>query len=157
MPVIQHGTLVKKALPSNNAVAFCELAKATNSNTQAKAVVFADDDLIINEAALPDLKKLANHAKLIVIAITSPADGRGFSLAHIIRRDAAYKGELRAKGHIIPDQYAFAVECGFDSVEITSEQLLRQPILQWQKAFYDITLRYRPKGQGKRHTINDLT
>ena len=29
-----------------------------------------------------------------------------------------FKNEIRASGHILPDQYSFLIRCGFDSVEI---------------------------------------
>ena len=42
---------------------------------------------------------------LIEIAFPAFADGRGFSLARLIRR-AGFKGELRASGRLLADQYA---------------------------------------------------
>ena len=29
-----------------------------------------------------------------------------------------FKNEIRASGHILPDQYIFLIRCGFDTVEI---------------------------------------
>lgn len=51
------------------------------------------------------------------IGIHFPAfmDGRGFSLARLIREHYSYEGEIRAFGHIIPDQLFFLRRCGFDS------------------------------------------
>src|SRR5262249_3311049 len=54
-------------------------------------------------ALAPDLDHLA------VIAIEFPVfrDGRGFSYAHRLRTQMGYSGELRAFGHILPDQVLF--------------------------------------------------
>lgn len=42
-----------------------------------------------------------------------------------------YKGQLRARGHILADQYAMARRVGFDEVEISDELAERQPASQW--------------------------
>lgn len=79
------------------------------------------------------------------IAITFPAfsDGRGFSLARALRA-AGYAGRLRASGELIPDQFAFALECGFDEIEISDERLARQPVEQWLAARDAVTVSYQP-------------
>ena len=40
-------------------------------------------------------------------------------------------GRLRARGHVIADQYAMARRAGFDEVEIDAELAERQPEDQW--------------------------
>tara|TARA_R100000750_G_C2332893_1_gene90868 strand:- start:1036 stop:1236 length:201 start_codon:yes stop_codon:yes gene_type:complete len=42
-----------------------------------------------------------------------------------------YKGQLRARGHVIADQYAMARRAGFDEVEIDEALAQRQPQDQW--------------------------
>ena len=42
-----------------------------------------------------------------------------------------YNGRLRAKGHVIADQYAMARRAGFDEVEIDDDLAARQPEDQW--------------------------
>jgi len=68
---------------------------------------------------------------LIRIAFPSSADGRGFTQAARLRR-MGFTGRLRARGHIIADQYAMARRSGFDEVEISDELAARQPEDQWQ-------------------------
>jgi uncharacterized protein (DUF934 family) len=70
---------------------------------------------------------------LVAIAFPRFSDGRGFSLGRMLR-EQGYGGTLRASGWIIPDQFAFALHCGFDEVEIDDEQATRQPIEQWLRA-----------------------
>ena len=43
-----------------------------------------------------------------------------------------YKGRLRARGHVIADQYAMARRAGFDEIEIPEDLAARQPEDQWQ-------------------------
>lgn len=70
-------------------------------------------------------------APMIRIAFPSFADGRGFTLAALLRR-AGYQGRLRAHGHVLADQYAMARRSGFDEVEVTPDLAARQPAAQWQ-------------------------
>ncbi|MFT5632192.1 MAG: hypothetical protein ACI9HB_003381 [Gammaproteobacteria bacterium] len=69
--------------------------------------------------------------QMIRIDFPSSADGRGFTIARMLRL-AGYTGRLRARGHIIADQYAMARRTGFDEVEITQDLAARQPQEQWQ-------------------------
>jgi uncharacterized protein (DUF934 family) len=77
-----------------------------------------------------DAVRTVMQAPMIRIAFPSFADGRGFTLAAILRR-AGYQGRLRAYGHVIADQYAMARRSGFDEVEISEELADRQPEPQW--------------------------
>ncbi len=42
-----------------------------------------------------------------------------------------YDGRLRARGHVLADQYAMARRSGFDEVEISDDLAARQPEDQW--------------------------
>jgi uncharacterized protein (DUF934 family) len=82
----------------------------------------------------PDrLRPFLRRLDLIAIAFPRFSDGRGFSLGRMLR-EMGYAGTLRATGWIIPDQFGFALRCGFDEVEIDDEQAVRQPTDQWQAA-----------------------
>ncbi|MEO1026059.1 MAG: DUF934 domain-containing protein [Pseudomonadota bacterium] len=67
---------------------------------------------------------------MIRIDFPSFADGRGFTIARNLRR-MGFAGRLRAKGHVIADQYAMARRSGFDEVEIDDKLAARQPEDQW--------------------------
>lgn len=67
----------------------------------------------------------------IRITFASFADGRGFTLARLLRL-RGYTGRLRAAGHVIADQYAMARRAGFDEVEISPELAQRQDAAQWR-------------------------
>ena len=75
------------------------------------------------------LAQFAN-AKMIRIDFPTSADGRGFTLASLLR-GVGFQGRLRAKGHILADQYAMARRSGFDEVEIDDDLAARQPEAQW--------------------------
>ena len=67
---------------------------------------------------------------LIRVRFPEFADGRGFTIARVLRL-MGYSGRIRAGGHVIADQYAMARRAGFDEVEIDDEFAARQPEDQW--------------------------
>jgi len=78
----------------------------------------------------PDALAQFANAKMIRIDFPTSADGRGFTLASLLR-GVGFQGRLRAKGHILADQYAMARRSGFDEVEIDDDLAARQPEAQW--------------------------
>ena len=68
--------------------------------------------------------------RLPIIGINFPkfVDGRGYSIAHLLRRRYGYAGELRALGDVTRDQLFFLARCGFDSfalrADLNAEQAL---------------------------------
>lgn len=69
--------------------------------------------------------------EMIRVDFPSFADGRGFTIARRLRL-RGYTGRLRARGHVIADQYAMARRAGFDEVEIDEDLAARQPEDQWR-------------------------
>ena len=45
-------------------------------------------------------------------------DGRGYSIARLLRTRYGYRGELRAVGHITRDLLFYLESCGFDAFEL---------------------------------------
>ncbi|KZY06043.1 MULTISPECIES: DUF934 domain-containing protein [unclassified Sulfitobacter] len=78
----------------------------------------------------PEDVTLAPALRMIRVDFPSFADGRGFTIARALRL-RGYTGRLRARGHVIADQYAMARRAGFDEVEIDEELAARQPEDQW--------------------------
>ncbi|MGI0116251.1 DUF934 domain-containing protein [Zooshikella sp. RANM57] len=62
--------------------------------------------------------------QLAVIAINFPSftDGRGYSIARILRERLGYQGELRAVGDILHDQLFYLKRCGFDAFKLHAEK-----------------------------------
>lgn len=85
---------------------------------------------LASDAEPADLVGKLEHVTLIRVDFPSFADGRGFTIARDLRR-AGFTGRLRARGHVIADQYAMARRSGFDEVEISAALAARQPEPQW--------------------------
>jgi uncharacterized protein (DUF934 family) len=103
---------------------FVVITELAANDCSAVAVDLASD------AEPANLAGLLGQIDLIRIDFPSFADGRGFTIAAQLRR-MGFLGRLRARGHVIADQYAMARRSGFDEVEISDDLATRQPEPQW--------------------------
>lgn len=108
---------------------------------------------IPNALAFAQLRPLLPQLILVSIHFPSFADGRGFSLARRIRA-AKFAGVLRAHGPLIADQFAYALGCGFDEIELPDDSAGRQPWPVWQAALASISNSYQ-RGYGDGGNILD--
>ena len=65
-----------------------------------------------------DLAPLFNVVALIAIRFSTVNDGRGLSIAALLRTRLGFKGELRAIGNVHEDVLHYMRRCGFDSYEL---------------------------------------
>ena len=78
-------------------------------------------ELSSNSCSLSDKDEISKAA-MVQINFETFKDGRPFTFAKILRKKHNFKGELRAVGHVLPDQFVFLIRCGFDSVEIKEDE-----------------------------------
>ena len=69
-------------------------------------------------------------ASLSLIAVDFPkfTDGRGYSIAYLLRSRLAYRGELRAIGDVLPDQLYYMKRVGFDAFAVRADKDIRQAL-----------------------------
>ena len=103
-------------------------------------------DADLRELGLDTGEALAT-IEAIAILFPSFADGRGLTLGHRLRR-LGFQGHLRARGHLVPDQYPMALRCGFDAVELPAELAARMPEHQWQEAMGRVGHNYLDRLKG---------
>jgi len=80
----------------------------------------ARDDVGIWLAGDDEPGELADDIeRLPLIAVNFPkfADGRGYSIAVLLRSRYGYSGELRAIGDVLRDQFNYLSRCGFDALQ----------------------------------------
>jgi uncharacterized protein (DUF934 family) len=123
MPIVSDTGFSADAAP----VAFVNLQAAESGGGDLPLALEITNDADPNAVA-----RHFGQAELIAVAFPNFADGRGFSLARRLRA-LGYTGRLRAKGHVIADQYPMARACGFDEVEIDDRLAARQPEGDWVK------------------------
>ena len=59
---------------------------------------------------------------LIAIRFARFSDGRGYSIARLLRTRYGYRGELRAIGEVLRDQLFYLRRVGFDAFELREDQ-----------------------------------
>jgi uncharacterized protein (DUF934 family) len=77
-------------------------------------------DLVVLEPT-DDPRSLAERLpglKLIAVNFPKYGDGRGYSIARLLRERYGYKGELRAIGVVARDHLQLMAQCGFDSFQL---------------------------------------
>lgn len=110
--------------------------------------------ILPNSVPFAALAPLLSQLVLVAIAFPAYSDGRGFSLARQIRR-AGFTGEIRASGPLIADQFAYALSCGFDTIELPEASAARQPVPQWLHARESFSATYqRGYGEAERNILD---
>jgi len=81
-------------------------------------------DLVVLQPA-DDLARLAGSlggpgARIRAIAVNFPkyGDGRGYSIARLLRERYGFEGELRAVGEVARDHLHAMAQCGFDAFQL---------------------------------------
>ena len=87
------------------------------------------------DALAADLPELA----LVAIEFPRFTDGRGYSIARLLRDRLGYTGELRAIGHVLRDQLFYMKRCGIDSFELHPTKDLQQAL----EAFEEFSVTYQ--------------
>lgn len=59
-----------------------------------------------------------HHFALIELEFPKFKDGRGYSWARQLRQRLGFKGEIRAVGDVLRDQWLFMSRCGIDAFEV---------------------------------------
>jgi uncharacterized protein (DUF934 family) len=77
------------------------------------------------DARLEDIVDDLPRFALIAIVFPKFGDGRGFSLAHLLRTRRGFTGEIRATGEVLFDQLQAMARSGFDAFEIVDPATLR--------------------------------
>lgn len=70
--------------------------------------------IVPNTTEPDDILSAQHNFDLIAIEFPVFTDGRGYSLARMLR-EQGYKGELRSVGDVLPDQLFYMARCGFDT------------------------------------------
>lgn len=93
------------------------------------------------EDLLPYLDRLA------AVALVFPIfrDGRAYSQARLLRERYRFKGELRATGQVLRDQFMFMLRAGFDAFEVKKDSDAKA----FAEASHRFSVFYQPTGDGR--------
>ncbi len=93
------------------------------------------------------VSELVPHlGRLSLIALEFPVfrDGRAYSQARRLRERYGFKGEIRATGDVLRDQFSFMVRAGFNAFEVRKAKDAEAFI----QALGEFSIRYQPDGSG---------
>ena len=98
-----------------------------------------------NDRRIAELAPHLDRLALVALAFPHFKDGRAYSQARQLRERYGFRGELRATGHILRDQFLFLDRAGFDSFEVKKDADA--------EAFAEVIRRfsvfYQPTGDGR--------
>lgn len=153
MPLIKQGRLAEDRyvralddapIPEGAAVivpAARLLADAAElSRREAPTGVLWPNDRRVAELA-PHLDRLA----LVALVFPKFKDGRAYSQARQLRERYGFRGELRATGEILRDQFLFLDRAGFDAFEVKKEA----DASAFEEASRRYSVFYQPTGDGR--------
>jgi uncharacterized protein (DUF934 family) len=105
-----------------------------------------------NNRRIAELAPFVDRLALIVLAFPVFKDGRAYSQARQLRERYAFRGELRATGQILRDQFLFMIRAGFDALEVVknSDADAYAAVLKRYSVFYQVTGEGRPTAAYRR-------
>jgi uncharacterized protein (DUF934 family) len=85
--------------------------------------------------------------KLALIALVFPVykDGRAYSQARLLRERYNYRGEMRATGQVLRDQFVFLLRAGFDAFDVVKQADAEA----FEEAAKRYSVFFQPTGDGR--------
>jgi uncharacterized protein (DUF934 family) len=74
-----------------------------------------------NNRDVDDLVPYLDRLAVVALVFPSFRDGRAYSQARLLRERYGYRGELRATGQVLRDQFMFMLRAGFDAFEVKKD------------------------------------
>jgi uncharacterized protein (DUF934 family) len=71
-----------------------------------------------NDRRVAELEPWLAGLSLIALVFPKFRDGRAYSQARLLRERYGFRGELRATGDVLRDQFQFLLRAGFDAFEV---------------------------------------
>ncbi|MCA9541273.1 MAG: DUF934 domain-containing protein [Myxococcales bacterium] len=91
-----------------------------------------------------ELAVALDGVSLVVIDFPKFTDGRGYSLARLLREQHGYRGRLRAAGDVMRDQIFNMARCGFDQFSLKAGKDPHDAL----RAFDEFTVTCQPDARG---------
>jgi uncharacterized protein (DUF934 family) len=98
-----------------------------------------------NNRDLDDLVPYLDRLAVVALVFPTFRDGRAYSQARLLRERHHYRGELRATGQVLRDQFVFMLRAGFDAFAVKKESDAEAFAATAQR--YSVF--YQPTGDGR--------
>jgi uncharacterized protein (DUF934 family) len=103
-----------------------------------------------NNRDVDDLAPYLDRLAAVALVFPTFRDGRAYSQARLLRERFLYRGELRATGQVLRDQFVFMLRAGFDAFEVKKEADA-EAFAQTAKRY---SVFYQPTGDGRVTALN---
>jgi len=103
-----------------------------------------------NNRDLDDLVPYLDRRAVVALVFPTFRDGRAYSQARLLRERFLYRGELRATGQVLRDQFVFMLRAGFDAFEV-KKAADAEAFAQTAKRY---SVFYQPTGDGRVTALN---
>jgi uncharacterized protein (DUF934 family) len=98
-----------------------------------------------NNRDIDDLVPYLDRLAAVGLVFPTFRDGRAYSQARLLRERHGYRGELRATGQVLRDQFVFMLRAGFDAFDVKKESDAEAFALTAKR--YSVF--YQPTGDGR--------
>ena len=98
-----------------------------------------------NNRNISELEPYLDKIALIALVFPTFKDGRAYSQARILRERYQFRGELRATGQVLRDQFLFLLRAGFDSFEVVKDADAQA----FKDAVHRYSVFYQPAADGQ--------
>jgi len=101
--------------------------------------------LWLNDRNVSELSPHLDQLALVALVFPNFRDGRAYSQARILRERHHFRGELRATGQVLRDQFLFLHRAGFDAFEVTKST----DAAAFVETIHRYSVFYQPAGDGQ--------
>jgi uncharacterized protein (DUF934 family) len=98
-----------------------------------------------NNKNVADLAPFLDRLDVVALVFPNFKDGRAYSQARVLRERYRFRGELRATGQVLRDQFVFLVRAGFDALDVAKAG----DATAFASALARYTVFYQPTGEGR--------
>jgi uncharacterized protein (DUF934 family) len=98
-----------------------------------------------NDRKVSELSPFLDRLAVVALVFPSFRDGRAYSQARILRENYHFKGELRATGQVLRDQFLFLQRAGFDAFEVAKAA----DVAAFVEAVRRFSVFYQPAADGQ--------
>jgi uncharacterized protein (DUF934 family) len=102
-----------------------------------------------NDRSIAELAPYLEWVAVVALVFPTFRDGRAYSQARLLRERYRFRGELRATGQVLRDQFLFLQRAGFDSFEVTKAS----DAAAFAEAVKRYSVFYQPTGDGRTSTL----
>jgi uncharacterized protein (DUF934 family) len=153
MPLVKAGRIVEdryvrvadgEPVPDDGAV----IVSAERFLADAEEFVRRADPVGViwpNSRNVAELEPYLPRLSLIALVFPAYKDGRAYSQARVLRERFAFRGELRATGQVLRDQFLFLMRAGFDAFDVVKAADAQA----FEEAARRYSVFFQPTGDGR--------